>query len=401
MVQIIREPKFSDILGRALGNLAQSRVQSLEKRKGLGTLMPEKSEQEIKKLADMPDDLLKQIIQNYQSQQQNNLFSSILAQGQGQDGAPGNPLDSKYQVGDDQAIGSAPSAAEQEPGISKEMLQAAQPPVSAKDKLNALLSSGVMGSLTGQRQKMVLDTLMGQQKIEERAKEREIQNELSRQKLKESVQARTDKKYTKYIDRLDNKGEALRNEEFALDTIENAMESGKLPSSKAAQLAEFLPVENPQAFLNNSAAEQAQAAIKAYLRNVREYFGARPVQWEVQQLMKGLPTIYNTPAGRRGITNTLRAMHSVSKKEREIAYDLIEKNDGEIPKNFVAKVDKLMKPHYEKVRKKVNDLNKLNMFNKQLQKGRMPNIGDKYKNPETGTIFVYKEGGFAPADGWD
>lgn len=401
-VQILDKPSLGTLLGggigEGLGQLAQQRVQSLQKRQGLSALMPERSTEDIKKLAEMPDDLLKQVIKNYQDQQQNELFSRILAQ---QQGVQNNPLDSNVEPGDAKDIKDAPKTAEQEAGISRELMQAAQPPMSAKDKLNALLSSGLMKTLTGQRQKMLLDTLMSQQKMEEAEKASKAKTEIAERKLQETTQARIDKKYAKYIEKLNNRGEALRNEEFALDTIENAMDSGKLPSAQAAQLAEFLPVENPQAFLNNPVAEQAQAAIKGYLRNVKEYFGSRPVQWEIQQLLKGLPTIYNTPAGRRGIMNTLRAIHAVSKREREIANRLIEENDGEIPKNFVAKVDKALEPYYKEVREKINDLNKMNMFNKQFDKGRVPELGSRYQNPKTGTIFVYKEGGFAPEEGWD
>lgn len=421
-VQILNRPALSDLIGKGLGEginkLAQGKMESLQKRRGLANLFPDKAPEDIKSLADMPDDLLQQVIKNYQAQQQAQSFAKILAgqggqagqadqAGQGVGQQVGN-FDTKSDPGDVIGAAQKPPTGAQEPGISRELYNAAQPPIQAKDKLNALLQSGMLGSLNQHQQKMAIDTLFGQQKIADRDKlaaQKEQQaaqkQELEQERFKESKQARIDKRYQKHLEKTDEQRSALREEEMALDAIEDAMNSGKLPNEKVAQLAELLPLENPAAFMNNPYAEQMQAALKGYLRNSRQYFGARPVMWEIQQLLKGLPTIYNTPEGRRGIFNTIKSINTINKKAIEIQDKLIEENNGEVPKNLIAKVEKELKPYYDKVRNQVKTLRGLNMFNKQLAKGRIPNIGKRIQDPETGTVFVYKEGGFAPEGGFD
>lgn len=79
---------------------------------------------------------------------------------------------------------------------------------------------------------------------------------------------------------------------------------------------------------------------QGFLNGAREAFGGRVSNFELEQFLKTVPDLSNSPEGRKRIIANIDRVNRLKQKEAEIMDDIIEKNKGTPPLNLRSQVEK-------------------------------------------------------------
>jgi len=94
--------------------------------------------------------------------------------------------------------------------------------------------------------------------------------------------------------------------------------------------------------LRDPNSEEFQKLQQAYTKGAKDIYGSRVTNFDLEQFLKGIPQLSNTPEGRKRLIANFDMQYNLARKERDLAYDIIEKNKGIPPKNLAYLVDKKM-----------------------------------------------------------
>lgn len=92
--------------------------------------------------------------------------------------------------------------------------------------------------------------------------------------------------------------------------------------------------------LKNPESEEAQAIIQGFTRDAKTFFGGRVSNFEVEQFMKALPTLSQSPEGRKRIIARMKDFARLEKATYDEARKIIAKNANIPPADLWEKVDK-------------------------------------------------------------
>jgi hypothetical protein len=124
----------------------------------------------------------------------------------------------------------------------------------------------------------------------------------------------------------------IRNEEFRLDRMEELEESGNLTTPLMYEFANKMGF--PIGILNNPDTEEYIKLQQDFVRDVNDVFRGQIRVFEIEQYLKTIPTLANSPEGRRRIIQNRRLL-SLAKRMRYEAYrDIIKENKGIKPRNL-------------------------------------------------------------------
>ena len=86
-----------------------------------------------------------------------------------------------------------------------------------------------------------------------------------------------------------------------------------------------------------------------FLKNVKDVFGSRITQYEVQAFLKTIPTLSQTDAGKQRVINNLMQFNDIVALRKEAMDDIIAQHGGRRPPNMETLVEKRIKPALDKV----------------------------------------------------
>jgi len=92
-----------------------------------------------------------------------------------------------------------------------------------------------------------------------------------------------------------------------------------------------------------------------YLRSLKDTFGARPTQWDAQQIMKSYPSLYQSDEGKEAILQDMAAMAKVKIKKQKIMNEIIRENKGIPPIDLEEKIATRLRPYQNKLYKETRD----------------------------------------------
>ncbi len=142
----------------------------------------------------------------------------------------------------------------------------------------------------------------------------------------------------------------------SLDRFEELEKEG-LPGAGYIEFLKNSGLDIPA--LVGAPAEEYNKIAANFIRGAKAIFGARLTDTDIEQFLKTVPSLSNSPEGRKRINANLRRIAQLGVIESEAARDIIKENGGEIPFDFADKVD-------DRVDKKRDSVYK--QFKKDLQR---------------------------------
>lgn len=218
----------------------------------------------------------------------------------------------------------------------------------------------------------LIDPNLGRQATEE-----------ARLKHKEDVQnqALIDKSYDihkPYIDDVTNSYKGFETETKPRLLQMQALNDEQLIGPTAAKFLETLGI--PLGSLENATNETYAKLSQDLLKGLPETYGNRILKVEVENFLKTIPTLMNSPEGRRMITSNMLQLGKIReafyKEMRNQQINLLDKNT-KFPKDFEQRVFDNVQPHLNKL---TNQFVKMSEI-KSIPKGSVPFFGP------TGEIF--------------
>jgi len=213
-------------------------------------------------------------------------------------------------------------------------------------------------------------------------KEKHMAN-LSAQDRKEKrlEQEKIDKKNEPALDKIRSKAEAALMDKARFAEMEEINNEGDLGSNAFNIFVDALEHGLFGLGVNLTSLQTADAQAmkklsKDFIKNVKETLGtSRITQAEVQLYLSTIPNLMQSPEGRARVIKTNQLMNEIPIIKNRIANDMIEKNNGEIPKNFKGKLFQNMEPYLKKLESQIKGVNDEVKKNMAVQKKEKVGLG--------------------------
>lgn len=176
---------------------------------------------------------------------------------------------------------------------------------------------------------------------------------------------------------IENEYKAYQAEDMRLDRMEKLSDKGELSTPLMVQGLNKLGL--PLGILGNPDSEEYAKLEADFLRDVKNVFpGGRISNFEVQSYLKTLPSLLNTPEGKKAIIRNKRLQNEAKKLRYDAYKDILKENKGKKPRNMGLLID-------EKIGGRLSEIE--NEFKEglqsQIEKFQQP---IRMKNPQ-GQIF--------------
>jgi len=103
--------------------------------------------------------------------------------------------------------------------------------------------------------------------------------------------------------------------------------------------------------LKNPDTQVYQSLEKEFLRDLKPIFGGRITDAEMKQFLRSIPKATNTPEARNKIIDKLERLYSGKSLRTQVLQRLMDENNGEVPHNWKALVEKEVKPELDELAK--------------------------------------------------
>jgi hypothetical protein len=372
MAQIVTpEPGFGQLLGSGFGagisstlqNLAQQKAQEMQQRKvstGLSALGF--SPQEAQQLAMLPENLLAPIVKQKSQESQNQAFAQALGNILGQ------PVEGEFAQAPAQAPFQAkePSTAEKlsfkerqqvakylsSPEGKKQFkpedrilaLSSLKKPTESQVQAAAQIRQEQQGLPRKQAVKATLSPDQAYKLAQLGLKKEEITEKRKSEAFKMSAAERKE---------IINKARVARQDLKDLDRMEELDKSGKLDTAGYSEFLKRSGLDIP-ALMNPESEEFGKIAAN-FLRDAKQYFGGRISNYEIEQFLKTIPSLSQSPEGRKRVIANLRYMKRADLAYNEALKEVISDNKGIPPYDLLEKVDDKIEKKLEKLSDKFKE----------------------------------------------
>ena len=188
------------------------------------------------------------------------------------------------------------------------------------------------------------------------------------ERLAEKKSEQEDKKFSftetrKYRDQVNTNSKNARSDLQNLRMQKDLIKTGKLMGPKETAFLDIVGSyfnldENGKSAFKNAQTQVFEKLSVPYFRGLKEKFGARPTQWDAQQLQKSFPSLYQTDAGKEVIIEFMEHDSMSNIKEKKISDEIIRRNNGIPPIDLASQVEDRLSTwkdkEYLKLRKNVS-----------------------------------------------
>ena len=221
--------------------------------------------------------------------------------------------------------------------------------VRAKEKAEKLYSNFIIQDKKEAMQEKKFDRQMRLKEKNYKLQKRKYISKLDTERRREHIQRQkdidSDTKET--YQQLIKEEKAAKDNDMRLDRMEELNNKGYLGSNIANSAIDMigrgiplLGVKLNVDFLKTADAQEFQKLSMDFLKSVKDIFGARVTQQEVQMFLKTVPTLTQSRDGRAKVIKNLRIFNKATHARFDAMNEIIKENNGERPPNFEAKLEK-------------------------------------------------------------
>ena len=352
MAQIISDiglgEKIGSSLGEGLRSLAQQRLAKLQQAEsglkqagGLAQLGfdPEQAMQ----LANLPPQVLQQVVKQKLSEPGNLAYMQAL---QGILG--GQPSQGAMPTGAQGALGQM-GGLEQLGGLGQ---MAGAGPAAGLGQVGGLgAQQATKLAELGLRQQQQREKLAQQNKSLELRKKIADRDFSQKEKLEAYKLTKDERK------KITEAATDARERFFDLQRLEKLNQEGKLDTPGYVEFLNRSGLDIPA--LLNPESQEFQKVSQGFMRGVREIVGGRVSNLELEQFMKTIPTLSQSPEGRQRVIANMKRLAKIKMKESQIARHLTKENFGVPPLDLQEEIYERMEPELDRFAKEfAEDLQK-------------------------------------------
>lgn len=295
--------------------------------------------------------------------------------------------------------------------LSPEVLQQKLGPQSAQqnqpnilnipqDKLVQIAASGPEGLQLAKTIQQAQQYQQTQDLAERKFKFQQEQNEIDRKlrdelEQKRSLTAKEERYFNKNepeLIKISNAQKGLELEEARLGRLEELFsDPSKIPSEKILAL----PWVTKEGQINDSVyallPPEAQEAIKIITdmtSNIKDTYGARVTNLDLQTYLKKLPSLLNSPEGKKRIIRDLQSINEINQLYNKGILDIFDEAGGSDKIPYTTALNRFNKKYGDQIKELTQEFIKPGSVEfKELPNPRR-NIGKKIVNTKTGETFI-------------
>jgi len=132
-----------------------------------------------------------------------------------------------------------------------------------------------------------------------------------------------------------------------LNRMEELQDEGKLDTPGYIEFLNRSGLDVPA--LMNKGSQEFNKIVQTFMRDARTYFGARVSNFELEQFLKGIPSLSQTPEGRKRVLSNLKRINRVALLYNDTYKDMLKENDWSLPLYWQEKLDDRISPKLDKI----------------------------------------------------
>lgn len=190
---------------------------------------------------------------------------------------------------------------------------------------------------------------------ERRKEEIAAKKEMKKEQRIEQEKIETDNK--PFIDEMRKARNAAKYVEPRVLRQEKIVKSGKLPYASTHNFLKFMGSiphhltgsDIDFTFLEGASATEFDKLSKEYMKFLKDYFGSRILQIDVENFLKTIPDLAQTDQGKWRIIQNMKAFGDVGKIKSDAMNEIIRENGGKQPRDLEGLVEKRTQPQVDKI----------------------------------------------------
>jgi len=143
------------------------------------------------------------------------------------------------------------------------------------------------------------------------------------------------------------KAKASRQNLSDLERMEELETEGKLDTPGYIEFLKRSGFDVPA--LMNPGTEEFNKIAQTFMRDVKSYLGARISNFELEQFLKTIPSLSQSPEGRKRVISNLKRVSRIGLEYNNAMKNIINENKGIPPLDLMEKVDSKVEKKYDKI----------------------------------------------------
>lgn len=149
------------------------------------------------------------------------------------------------------------------------------------------------------------------------------------------------------------KAKSARQDLKDLERLEELEKEGKLDTPGYVEFLNRAGLDIPA--LSNPGSEEFKKIESNFLRNAKQYFGGRISNYEVEQFLKTIPSLSQSPEGRKRVIANLKYVSRAALEHNNALKEVVAENRGIPPYDLEERVDEKVEKRMDSIYKKFKE----------------------------------------------
>lgn len=132
-----------------------------------------------------------------------------------------------------------------------------------------------------------------------------------------------------------------------LNRLEELSKSGKLDSAGWVEFLHNSGLDIPALMSEDS--QEFQKIQQSFLKNAKQYFGGRVSNYEVEQFLKTIPSLSQTPAGRQRVIANLKHIARGAEEYYKAYEEVLREHGGVPPYDIEEEIERRIEPRMDRI----------------------------------------------------
>lgn len=178
--------------------------------------------------------------------------------------------------------------------------------------------------------------------------------ELKKEEISAKEQTRINKETKPVYDQILRSAKAAKDNDLRLDRMEQLINTGRLSYPLWASLIKsaskgILGFGVDMSSLLTPESQEFQKIQQDFLKNAKEVFGNRISNYEVEQYLKTVPDLTQSPEGKKRVIRDLRAFNKASESRYNAMKQIIKENGNKRPENLEEQIEDKISPFLDQL----------------------------------------------------
>lgn len=203
-----------------------------------------------------------------------------------------------------------------------------------------------------QQQQMAHAEKLADKKLEQQRElaERKEKHELSKHELEKFDKEQAKSK--EYLTTLNKEAKGIKENRMRLDKMEELIDTGNLSNTTFSSALDtisngFWGVGINLKHLQSAETQEFEKLSKDMLNGLKDTFGSRILESEVQNFLQTIPSLSQSNAGKKAVIDNMRLLGEGKVLRQQTARDIIKENGNKVPADLESMVEERVEPELD------------------------------------------------------